>query len=143
MNILNELVFALSNTPYLGLIALVSCLFFAYKNYPGIYYFFILSIYFLSQHLGLDFWVIYLTFSLLLLCPPIRREIVTKPKLFFLKKLGLLPKISETEKIALTSGSVWVDGQLFSGNPDFNWIFSIKKPKLTKAEKSFLENEVE
>ena len=30
-----------------------------------------------------------------------------------------MPKISETEKVALEAGSTWVDGQLFSGNPDF------------------------
>ena len=143
MNIFHELVFALSNTPYLALIALVSCVFFAYKNYSGIYYFIILSTYFLGQHLSLNFWVSYLTLSLLLLCPWIRRDIVTRPKIFFLNKLGLLPKISQTEKIALTSGSVWVDGQLFSGKPDFSWIFSLKKPKLTTAEKNFLQNEVE
>jgi len=143
MNIFQELVFALSSTPYLSSIALVSCIFFAYKNYSGIFYFLILSTYFLGQNYGLNFWVIYLTLSALLLLPVIRREVVTKPIIFFLKKLGLLPKISETEKIALTSGSVWVDGELFSGKPNFKWIFAIKKPKLSSAEKNFLDKEVE
>ena len=32
--------------------------------------------------------------------------------------LKLAPKISNTEKIALTSGTVWVDGELFSGKPN-------------------------
>lgn len=143
MNILNELVIALSNTPYLGLIALVSLIFFSYKNYPGIFHFFILSTYLLGQSLGFNFWVIYLTLSFIFLTPVIRREIITRPLIFALKKLKLLPRISNTEKIALTSGSVWVDGQLFSGNPDFKWIFSLKKPKLNSEEKSFLNKEVE
>jgi acyl-CoA dehydrogenase len=60
-----------------------------------------------------------------------------------IKKLGFLPKISETEKIALTSGNTWVDAELFSGNPNLKWIFSQKYPSLTKEEKNFLDNEVE
>ena len=39
-----------------------------------------------------------------------------------MESLKLIPKISETEKIALEAGSTWVDGQLFSGNPDFHLI---------------------
>ncbi|MBL6664743.1 MAG: acyl-CoA dehydrogenase [Rickettsiales bacterium] len=143
MNILNELVLIPGNTPYLGFITLASCAIFSYKKFPSFFYFIILSIYFLGQNVGFNFWVTYLTLSILLLTPAIRREIITKPLILALKKLNLLPRISKTEKIALTSGSVWVDGQLFSGNPNFKWIFSLKKPQLNTEEKSFLNKEVE
>ncbi|KYJ87304.1 acyl-CoA dehydrogenase [Sulfurovum riftiae] len=59
-----------------------------------------------------------------------------------LKKKGLLPKISETEKTALRAGDVWVEGDLFSGKPDFKKIFGNAYPELTEEEAAFLENEV-
>lgn len=140
---LNELINILNSTPYLGLITAISCLFLLYKNFPAIYFFFVISVFFISLNLSFNFWIIYLTILAILLTPLIRRELLSRPIIFLIKKLGLLPKISETEKIALTSGSVWVDGHLFSGKPDFNWIFSLKKPKLSAEEKRFLDNEVE
>ena len=54
-----------------------------------------------------------------------------------------MPKISQTEKIALTSGTTWVDGELFSGNPDFKKIMEMSYPKLTQEEQNFIDNEVE
>ncbi len=36
-----------------------------------------------------------------------------------------------------------LDGELFSGRPNFKWIFSQKYPRLSNAERSFLDNEVE
>ncbi len=54
-----------------------------------------------------------------------------------------MPKISQTEKIALTAGTTWVDGELFSGNPNFEKIMELSYPKLSTEEQSFLDNEVE
>jgi len=73
----------------------------------------------------------------------IRRRIITRPIVSLIRKLKLLPKISDTERTALRSGNVWVDAELFSGRPNFKWIFSQKYPHLTKEEQSFLDNEVE
>lgn len=73
----------------------------------------------------------------------IRRRCLTRPIIALIKKLKLLPKISDTERTALRSGNVWVDGQLFSGRPNFKWIFAQKYPVLTKEEQSFVDNEVE
>ena len=33
--------------------------------------------------------------------------------------MPLLPRISDTEREALEAGTVWVDGEFFSGRPDF------------------------
>ncbi len=132
-----------SSLPDLGLIVLALSIAFAYCGAPLILYLITFAFYFLKFDFGVVFWISYAAFAALFALPFIRSLIVTKLIVAIIKKLGLLPKISETEKIALTSGTVWVDGQLFSGKPDFKWIFSQKYPHLTAAEQSFLDNEVE
>ncbi|MFM8186365.1 MAG: acyl-CoA dehydrogenase, partial [Alphaproteobacteria bacterium] len=42
----------------------------------------------------------------------------------------------------LTSGTTWVDAELFSGNPNFQKIMEFNYPKLTQEEQSFMDNEV-
>ena len=37
-----------------------------------------------------------------------------------LKASGMVPRISETEQTALEAGTVWLDGEFFSGRPDFS-----------------------
>lgn len=53
----------------------------------------------------------------------------------------LLPKISETEKAALNSGSVSIDGDIFSGHLDIEKIVSKYKISLREDELSFLQKE--
>ena len=63
-----------------------------------------------------------------------------------LKKINdakLLPKISDTERHALEAGSVWVDGEFFSGNPDFRRIMAEAYPALPAEEQAFLDGPVE
>jgi acyl-CoA dehydrogenase len=73
----------------------------------------------------------------------LRVNMVTRPLFNFLKSKGLLPSISETEKTALRTGDVWMEGELFSGSPDFESIFSYPYPVLSPEEQSFIDNEVE
>lgn len=141
--ILIKLIMLLQGIPNLGLITTFFCVIYAYNRFSIYSYLFILTIYFLKCDFGLLFWGSYAIITTLLAVPLIRRILITKPLVILIKKLGLLPKISETEKIALTSGTVWVDGELFSGRPNFKWIFSQKYPHLTTEEKNFLDNEVE
>ena len=54
-----------------------------------------------------------------------------------------LPGMSSTEKEALEAGSVWWDGELFSGTPDWNKLLEINLTQLTVEEKAFLEGPVE
>lgn len=72
-----------------------------------------------------------------------RTKYITKPLFRTLKHKGLLPSISDTEKTALRAGSVWIEGELFSGKPDFEKIFSYTYPNLSEEEQAFLDNEVE
>src|SRR5699024_6014029 len=60
-----------------------------------------------------------------------------------LKKAEILPAISDTERAALEAGSVWVDGQFFSGNPDFAAMLKEAYPVLSTEEQAFLDGPVE
>jgi acyl-CoA dehydrogenase len=59
------------------------------------------------------------------------------------KAKGLLPRMSETEREALEAGTVWVDGELFSGKPDFRRMLREPYPELTARERAFLDGPVE
>ncbi|MBI2382667.1 MAG: hypothetical protein HYV18_01155 [Gammaproteobacteria bacterium] len=48
-----------------------------------------------------------------------------------MKAKKLLPQISDTEKQALQAGSVWIDGDIFGGNPDFKKMLAEAYNRLT------------
>ncbi|HUO87451.1 MAG TPA: acyl-CoA dehydrogenase [Thermoanaerobaculia bacterium] len=52
---------------------------------------------------------------------------------------GLLPRLSATERQALAAGTVWVDGDLFSGRPDLARLAAEPYPQLAAAERAFLD----
>jgi acyl-CoA dehydrogenase len=56
---------------------------------------------------------------------------------------GKVPRISETERQALEAGTVWVDGDLFSGRPDFGRMLQEPYPSLSERERAFLDGPVE
>ena len=51
--------------------------------------------------------------------------------------------MSETEREALEAGTVWLDGELFSGRPDFRRMLAEPYPELTRRERAFLDGPVE
>jgi acyl-CoA dehydrogenase len=73
--------------------------------------------------------------------PSLRRRFVSSQILKIFRTI--LPHISQTEQEALDAGTVWWDGELFSGHPDWRKLLSYPKPRLTEAEQSFLDNETE
>lgn len=74
---------------------------------------------------------------------PIRRTLLSTPIMKLLDVLNFLPTISETEQTAIDAGTVWVEGELFSGKPNFKRILDEAYPELTKDEQDFLDNQVE
>ena len=88
-------------------------------------------------------WVIFGVFAVLFNVPPLRQNLVSAPVMKILKSIGFLPTISDTERIALDAGTVWVDGDFFSGKPDFKKILSESYPDLTQEERDFLNGPVE
>ena len=101
-----------------------------------------LAVFLLGCEASVFWWIPSLALALVLLNKELRVKFITQNLFNFIEKKGLLPKISETEKTALRAGDVWVEGELFSGKPDFKKIFANPYPKLTKEEQAFIDNEV-
>jgi acyl-CoA dehydrogenase len=73
---------------------------------------------------------------------PIRRRL-SAGLMQLMEALQFLPKISETEQTAIDAGSVWMDGELFSGNPDFEKTLDQLYPELSDEEQAFLDGPCE
>src|SRR5207237_108104 len=54
-----------------------------------------------------------------------------------------LPPMSQTEREALEAGSVWWNGELFSGRPDWRKLLDVPAATLTAEEQRFLADECE
>ena len=77
----------------------------------------------------------------LILVRPLRRAVLSRP--IFATYRKVLPQMSDTERDALEAGTVWWEGELFRGKPDWQKLHAYPQPKLTAAEQSFMDNEVE
>ena len=73
--------------------------------------------------------------------PALRRSLLSRS--IFKTYKSILPQMSETERDALEAGTVWWEGELFQGDPDWNKLLAYPVPKLTAEEQSFMDNEVE
>jgi len=91
---------------------------------------------------GAPIWLIaaYAAVMLIFLIKPIRRALLSS---MVMKVLGpIMPAISETERTAIESGSVWAEAELFSGKPDFKKLMREPYPSLTEEEREFLDGPV-
>lgn len=70
----------------------------------------------------------------------IRMNLITRPAFKMFKKV--LPPLSQTEREAMEAGDVWWDGELFSGNPDWQQLHKYPKPELSDKERAFLDEQV-
>jgi acyl-CoA dehydrogenase len=91
----------------------------------------------------LSLWVIFGIMLSLLTIQPLRQVIVAGGIVKILKAMKFLPTISETERTAIEAGNTWIDGELFSGKPNFKRILSESYPDLTAEEKAFVDGPVE
>ena len=55
----------------------------------------------------------------------------------------MLPSMSQTEKDALEAGTVWWDGELFTGGPDWDKLLSATPPRLSAEEQAFIDGPCE
>ena len=79
-------------------------------------------------------WILFAMLALLLNPGSIRRSVLTAPLLALFRKI--LPQMSSTEKEALDAGSVWWDGELFTGKPDWKKLLAYPKPQLSAEEQA-------
>ena len=82
-----------------------------------------------------------LVFLWLLNVRPLRKAVISRPALRAYIKL--LPRMSDTEREALEAGTVWWDGELFTGNPDWSKLRSNPPARLSAEEQAFLDGPCE
>ncbi|MEO3997269.1 acyl-CoA dehydrogenase [Mesorhizobium sp. CAU 1732] len=70
----------------------------------------------------------------------LRRDYLTKP--IFRWAGGVMPPISDTERDAIDAGTVWWDGELFTGNPDWNQLLAMPPARLSAEEQAFIDGPV-
>src|SRR6056297_949882 len=71
----------------------------------------------------------------------LRRERVTRPLLKIYRKM--LPSMSRTEREALEAGTVWWEGELFAGVPQWRKLMDAPGPQLSEEERAFLDGPCE
>jgi len=99
----------------------------------------------LAQWSGAGFsllpWIAFGVVAAVLNLKPIRRRLVSSHLFRWFR--SVLPPMSETERAAIDAGTVWWDGALFSGRPDWNELTDFPAPQLTDEEQEFLDGPVE
>jgi len=55
---------------------------------------------------------------------------------------SIMPPISQTEREAIDAGTVWWDGELFTGNPDWDEFLSMPPARLSPEEQAFMDGPV-
>ena len=113
--------------PALGVVAVYLLAMGAWSHAPG--------------WLLLIFWVLIAIVAAPLLLPDLRRQYFTKPLFSWFQKV--LPPMSETERDAIDAGTVWWDGELFSGRPDWDKLLAYPKVQLTEEEQAFIDGPTE
>jgi acyl-CoA dehydrogenase len=78
---------------------------------------------------------------LLMFANPLRQTWITRPLLGWVR--NQLPRLSETEREALKSGSVDWDGELFSGRPRWKHLLAYSHGQLSADERAFIEGPVD
>ncbi|AYF87158.1 acyl-CoA dehydrogenase [Pseudomonas sp. DY-1] len=89
----------------------------------------------------LVFWLLWLAVALPLALPGPRRQWLSSPLFSWFQRV--LPPMSETERDAIEAGTVWWDGELFSGRPDWRKLLDSPRPQLTEEEQAFLDGPTE
>lgn len=91
--------------------------------------------------LGIVSWIVFAVIAAPLAYEPWRKDFLSKKLLAFYLKVS--PEMSQTEQEAIDAGTVWWDGELFSGKPDWQKLHAIAKPKLSAEEQAFLDGPCE
>lgn len=69
----------------------------------------------------------------------LRQKLITQ----WLYRALVMPRISETELVALNAGDTWWEAQMFRGKPDWDKLKALPLSQLNAEESDFLEHEVD
>jgi len=90
---------------------------------------------------GVVLWALFLAVAVPLNVPALRQQVLAEPLRRYIA--SVLPPMSDTERQAIQSGSVWWEGELFRGNPDWEKLLRYEAPRLSQREQEFLDGPVE
>ncbi len=129
----------------LSLVVLVGL---AYVRAPGLAWTAALAgmLYMLTSASTPSWWIfavdaVFVAAAVILNIPALRRALLSGPALAAFRRI--MPAMSQTERDAIDAGTVWWDGDLFSGKPDWNKLLAIPPAKLSAEEQNFLDVETE
>ncbi|WP_342625609.1 acyl-CoA dehydrogenase [Pseudomonas alkylphenolica] len=86
-------------------------------------------------------WLVLAAKAALVLLPELRRKVFSGPLFAWFKRT--LPAMSQTEREAIDAGTVWWDGELFSGRPNWNTLLGYSKAELSEEEQAFIDGPTE
>ncbi len=86
-------------------------------------------------------WLVLLAVALPLALPEQRRSLFSAPLFAWFKRV--LPPMSATERDAIEAGTVWWDGELFSGRPNWDTLLAYPKAQLSEEEQAFIDGPTE
>ena len=78
-------------------------------------------------------WILSGIVALIFNLPPLRQRLITTYIVKAIAWLKLLPKISDTEREAIEAGNVWVEGEFFSGKPNFKRLLNEPYPLIPNS----------
>jgi acyl-CoA dehydrogenase len=84
--------------------------------------------------------ILVLAVALVLVVPPLRRALFTRALMRLISRT--LPRMGDTERVALEAGTVWWDGALFSGRPDWAKLLRFPQVGLSAKERAFVDGPV-
>jgi acyl-CoA dehydrogenase len=86
-------------------------------------------------------WPLFLAIAIPLNVTSLRRRWISAPVLNQFRRI--MPAMSRTEREALEAGTVWWEGELFSGRPDWKRLLDLPEPRLTPEEQAFIDGPVD
>jgi len=72
---------------------------------------------------------------------PLRRDLLSRHAL--VRMAPFLPRMSETEKVAIEAGSVWWEAEFFTGRPRWSKLLNFQPRELSAREQAFLDGPCE
>jgi len=85
-------------------------------------------------------WGLFLLAATLLNVPALRRQLISRKALKGFR--AVMPDMSDTEREALEAGTVWWEGELFSGRPQWEQLLKQPRGELREDEQAFLDGPV-